>query len=268
MGRWISRGLGCLLMVQVAMAQEIPEPSGFVNDFYGLLTPQQKETLESLLTRHAESSSNEVALIITRLPENETIETYAYQVFNTWGIGGEKNDNGLLIALFPDIRRVRIEVGYGLEGAIPDIVAYNVIQKDMIPFFRQDDYYQGLKQGAEALMVLSRGEYDDPVRRRYYQERIKDPYTQRSNDSPSGFLVFFVMIVIIIVLINLNKGGGRGGSGGGRGYHRGGPYWWGGSSWGGRSSGGSNWGGGGWSGGGFGGFGGGSSGGGGASGGW
>ena len=248
-------------------SQQVPENVGFVNDFQGILSDTERKELEDFLTEYAQTSGNEVAIAIINLPTGENVESYALKLFNQWGVGGGEEDNGLLVVLYPDARRVRIEVGYGLEGAIPDIVAYNIIEKDMIPYFRNGDYFTGLKTAAIRLTQLAEGEYPDAIRRRYY-----DQVDRGSDSDPEGSIVFFLMllIVIIIVLNNIKRNGGGGGGHrggrGGRGYYGGGPYWWGtggGSNWGGG-----NWGGGGFSGGGFGGFGGGSSGGGGASGGW
>lgn len=248
--------------------QPIPDDYGFVNDFKQILTTQQWTELNGILTQYAESTSNEIAVAILDLPENEEIVTYTNQVARKWGIGGEKNNNGVLLAIYPNVKRLRIEVGYGLEGAIPDIAAKVVIDQDIRPFFKQNDYYGGVKAGVEVLMKLANGEYTDAEKRKYYSSS-----TANSTEVDPG-AIFFIIILLFFVFyfISRNRGGGGGGKNG-RGYYRGGTYTWGGPIW---WGGGSSWGGGGggWgssdSGGGgdWGGFGGGDFGGGGASGDW
>ena len=268
---WILLPLFLLLLLSSSFAQQIPDYQGFVNDELGILSQREKRELEAYLTEQAEATSNEIAVVIMNLPNGVVMRDYAFSIAEKWGIGGKENDNGVLVALFLNEREVDIEVGYGLEGAIPDLAAYNVIQKDMIPFFRQEDYFSGLYAGVKALSTLASGEYPDAVRRRYYAERVS-----RSNQSDDmDSFIFFLILFIFLFFLFSSRGGGGGYGGGsgrrGRGYHDGGPYWWGPTRVGGGSS---NWGGGSWSGGGFsgggsfGGFGGGSFGGGGASGGW
>jgi len=256
----------CLNSLSV-FTQDLPEYRGFVNDYKNLLTAQQRQSLESFLTRRAEATSNEIAIAILDLPQGEVMNDYTYRLAEKWGIGGAENDNGILVALYPDSRQVRIEVGYGLEGAVPDLASYNVIQKDMIPYFKGGDYFQGLLEGVTSLHKLAAEEYSDAARKQYYTQA--DHY---SGDDSGEFPVFFLILILFwLVLLFNRRGGGGGGRGGrGRGYHGGGPYWWGGTIGGGSSS----WGGGSWSGGGFGGgssfggFSGGSFGGGGSSGSW
>lgn len=256
----------CLHTLSV-LAQEFPEYRGFVNDYKNLLTVQQQQSLESFLTKRAETTSNEISVAILDLPQGEVIEDYTYNLAEKWGIGGAENDNGILVALYPDSRQVRIEVGYGLEGAVPDLASYNVIQKDIIPYFRNGDYFQGLLEGVTSLHKLAAGEYSDAARQQYYTQTDND-----SRDDGGDFPVFLLIMILFFLVLFFNRtGGGGGGRGGrGRGYYGSGPYWWGGTVGGGSSS----WGGGSWSGGGFGGgssfggFSGGSFGGGGSSGSW
>ena len=263
------------ICLSLTLQAQIPEYKGFVNDYTGLLTQQQTQKLEQFLTEYAESSSNEIAIIIADLPPGETENTYTYEVAEAWGVGGKENSNGILVGLYLNERRVRIEVGYGLEGAVPDIVSGNVIDKDMLPYFRDGNYYEGLARGVQALSVVAEGEYPDAVRRKYYDA----PSAEYVDDPGAGSILFLIILIFFIFIFLSRRGGGddddyRGPPRRGRGYYRGGPYWWGsGGSWssgsgGGSSWGGGSWGGGGFGGGGFGGFGGGSFGGGGASGGW
>jgi len=240
-----------------AVAQNViekPNPPVLVTDLAGVLSPEQKQALENKLLAIDDSSSNQIAVVILPTLEGNPIEEYATKLFRTWGIGNKKTNNGILLLIAIQDKKIRIEVGYGLEGAIPDITANSIIDNDIKPAFRQQAYYEGIDQATNDIAKAAVGEY-------------KVKREKKSKDKGSN-LILFVFIVFIIVAILGKKGGGGGSNIGGGGFSDiatgmllgsllGG---------GGRSSGG-GWGGGD-SGGGFGGFGGGSSGGGGASGGW
>jgi uncharacterized protein len=247
----------------LTVAQNIParpSPPRLVNDFAGVLSPQEEQQLERELVAYDDSTSNQIAIVLINTLEDYPIEEYALKLFREWGVGNKNNNNGIVILAAIKDRKIKIEVGYGLEGAIPDITAGHIIDQDIKPNFRSEDYYQGLSQAAHSLIKAAAGEYKAPANYR----------KKKGGGSvlPFGFLVFIIILIAIF--------GGRGGRGGGGGYmSRRGSGWLGpfilGNMLGGSGSSGWGGGGGGWSGGGgggFGGFGGGSSGGGGASGSW
>ncbi|HEY8896659.1 MAG TPA: TPM domain-containing protein [Niastella sp.] len=259
----------CLLFVSfLTVAQNIParpNPPKLVNDLANVLSPQEEQQLEQELVAYDDSTSNQVAIVLVNTLNDYPIEEYATKLFREWGVGNKKNSNGVVILAAIEDRKIRIEVGYGLEGAIPDIIANHIIDNDIKPNFRSGDYYEGLSKAAHSIIKAAAGEYKAPAN-----------YGKKKGGGsalPFGLLAFIIIMIVIFGGRN-NRGGGGGfmsrrGSGWlgpfilgnmlGRGSSGG---WGGGSSWGG---------GGGWSGGGgggFGGFGGGSSGGGGASGSW
>jgi uncharacterized protein len=246
-----------------------PNPPRLVNDFANVLTPEQVDALERKLVAYDDSTSNQIAIVI--LPsitdkngQEYPIEDVSLKILRDWGIGNKKNNNGIVILAAIQERKLRIEVGYGLEGAIPDMIAKSIIENDLRPNFKQESYYQGFDQAINSIMQAAAGEYKAP-----------EGYANRGAKGSPGFAkIIFGIVILIIIMSMFGGGGGRGG-----GYmSRRGSGWLGplilgqmlGSA--GRGGGG-GWsgGGGGWSGGGgggFGGFGGGSGGGGGASGGW
>jgi uncharacterized protein len=238
-----------------------PNPPRLVNDYAGVLNAGNKQALEQQLVAYDDSTSNQVVVVLLKTLNDYPIEEYSTKLFRDWGIGNAKTNNGVLILVAVDDHKLRIEVGYGLEGAIPDITANHIIEEDLKPNFRSGDYYEGLKAAADHIIKAAAGEYKAPANYRKRKGR---------GSGAIGFLVFVIIMIIVFA------GRGRGGGGGGgfmsrRGYRGGwlGPFILG--SMLGRGSGGwGGGGGGGWSGGGggFGGFGGGSSGGGGASGSW
>lgn len=234
-----------------------PNPPRLVNDEAKILSPEQIEILEQRLVQLDNSSSNQIAIVTIPDLKGYDVADYANKLFRSWGIGGSKNNNGILILLAPNERRVRIEVGYGLEGAIPDITSKHIIDEAIIPNIKNGDYYRAFDEAITSLSKAAVGEYNEQ--------------RQRKEDSGGGSILLFIIILFVVLMIVGRGGGGRGG---GKMMSRRGSHdvLWplllgnllGGG--GGRGGGGGGWGGGG--GGGFGGFGGGSSGGGGASGGW
>ena len=253
-----------LLVSFVTVAQNIPArptPPRLVNDLANVLSPQEEQQLESELVAYDDSTSNQIAIVLVNTLDDYPIEEYATKLFREWGVGNKKNNNGVVLLAALQDRKVRIEVGYGLEGAIPDIIANHIIENDIKPNFKSGDYYEGLSKAAHSIIKAAAGEY-------------KAPANYRKKKGGGSAFPFGLLVVIIILIVIF---GGRNNRGGGGGFmSRRGSGWLGpfilGNMLGGSSSGGSSWGGGGgWSGGGgggFGGFGGGSSGGGGASGSW
>lgn len=245
---------------------QIPEEKGFVNDFANLLTRQQRVQLEAFLTQNAQQTSNEIAIAIMDLPEGAPVEDFTNDVARKWGIGGSDNNNGVLVAVYPNQRKMRIEVGYGLEPVITDALSGQIIREQMKPAFQRGDYYNGLILAVKTLVDAAKGEYNENSVRTYR--------SGRRGDSGGGGMNLIVLVIIVVLVITLIRRGGGGGGGGG--YGGGGwswfpLFWLFGSGWGGGHHGGGGWGGGsggGFGGGDFGGFGGGDFGGGGASGDW
>jgi uncharacterized protein len=232
-----------------------PNPPRLVNDLANVLSPQEEEALERKLVAYDDSTSNQVAIVLIETLNDYPIEEYSLRLFREWKIGNKKTNNGVLILAAIADRRIRIEPGYGLEGAIPDITANTIITNDIAPAFRDQRYFEGLNAATNSIIAAAAGEYQAPEG---YGNR-----GEKKRGIPIGMLILGA--ILIYLFSNRNRGGG-GGFMSRRGYRRG----WGGPIIfpGGFGGGGFGGGGGGFGGGGFGGFGGGSSGGGGASGSW
>jgi uncharacterized protein len=257
-----------LSAINISFAQfDIPEKPKLqtsVYDYINLLSPSQKASLEQKLIKYSDTTSTQIVIAIINSTNGENINYLGAKWGQEWGIGQAKEDNGILILLAHSDRRIAINTGYGVEHLLTDAMSKRIIERDIIPYFKQNDYYGGLNRGVDAIFEVLNGEYKG---------------TRQTNEGefPIG-LVFILIFIFIIILISISKnrrggGGNRGNrsvgsdlleaiilSNMGRGSYRSGSSGWGGSS-----------GGGGWSsgGGGFGGgFGGGGFGGGGASGGW
>ncbi len=258
-----------------------PVSEGLVHDYASILTPEQERALNEKLIAYDDSTSNQITIVtLPTLIDSKTGAEYedeevALKILREWGVGQKDRNNGIVILVVKSAdnkeKKIRIEVGYGLEGAIPDITAKTIIDDRMAPYFRQgknDSYYTGLNFAVDDLIKAAAGEYKAP-----------QGYGNRKGIVGKGLgggLVFFIIIFIIIAIIAGRRGGGGGGGGmmSRRGYRDFGAGWLigtllsggGGGGWSGGGSSGGGWSGGG--GGGFGGFGGGSGGGGGASGSW
>ena len=247
--------------------QSIPDrlvPPRLVNDFAKILTPKENRALEKKLVRFNDTTSNQITVVIVNSLDGYTPFSFATEIGLEWKVGRKEFDNGIVVLVKPKTKtekgEVYIAVGYGLEPAIPDAITKRIIDNEMIPSFRQDDYFGGINKATTVLMKLASGEISS-----------KD-YQNRSGGKGLVSLLPFIVIIIIIIIIRGSRGRSQSiGSGsssslwtalllgsmlGGRGSNSG--------SWGNFSGGGSGFGGGG----GFGGFGGGSFGGGGAGGSW
>jgi uncharacterized protein len=251
------------MQVRAQNVLKVPNPPRLVVDDAHLLSGDQVQILEQKLDAFNDSTSNQIAVVTINSLDDYPIEDYANKLFREWKIGTSKNNNGILLLISKNDHKIRIEVGYGLEGAITDVMSSDIIANDLTPNFRNENFYAGIDEATTSLMEAAAGEY---------KERGS---SDNEDGDGSNILGFIIIIIVILILIGRGRGGGKGG---GMFSRRGFGSWWlpgmflGGGSWGrgggGWSSGGGGFGGGGFGGGGFGGFGGGSSGGGGASGGW
>ena len=251
-----------LLLASMSFAQQLPPKAAtLVTDYTNTLTPQQSQLLENKLEAFNDSTTTQIAIVIIKSVGEYDINDYAQKLGRAWGIGQKGKNNGLLILVALNDHKVSIQTGYGSEGAVPDVITNEIIHNDIIPRFKQNDYYSGLNAAADDIMKYMKGEYKATNRPQHIKQ-------EDNNGGGYGIIIFIVIIVLIIIFR------GRGGGGqiiGGRGGAS--PFWWflGGAMLG-RASGGwggfSGGGGGDSGGGGFGGFGGGDFGGGGSSGSW
>jgi uncharacterized protein len=237
----------------LAHAQEYPakpNPPKLVNDFTNTLTADQKETLEQKLVDFDNKTSTQVAVVIIKSLNGSNVADYATELGRKWGVGGSKN-NGVILLVAKEDRKLNISPGYGLEKVLPDVVCQQIIDEVIKPNFRGNDFYGGINQGTDVIIQATKGEYTAP-----------DNYNNGGSSKGYSVLITIILLIFLYFIVT-NSGGGSGGSfmsrRGYRGYN--GPIFF--------PTGGGGWSGGGSSGGGgFGGFGGGSFGGGGASGDW
>jgi uncharacterized protein len=147
------------LFANSALAYSNPgNPTGFVNDYTDTLNSEQKQQLENKLTQFEKDSSNEISLVIIKDLQGDTIENFAEKLFKDWGIGKKDKDNGILVLVAKDDRQMRIEVGYGLEGALTDAQSFWIINNIMKPAFRADDFAKGLNEATDKIIAATKGE--------------------------------------------------------------------------------------------------------------
>jgi len=226
-----------LIITFSVFPQEFPELKRYANDFTLTIEQNQLDYLDNGLRTFDDSTSNQVVFLMINTLDNYPIEMYTFETAQKNKIGTGENDNGVLFFVAKNDRKMRIEVGYGLEGALPDALASSIIRNEVAPYFRKNQYYEGTLAGLNSILAATRGEYKGK------------PKSDEENKFPVG-LIFFIIFMIFTIF--RRRGRGRRGGGfvyfpgmGGFGGRSGGGF---GGGFGGFSGGGGSFGGGGASG--------------------
>lgn len=148
-----------LLAGSVFAATPIPKVRGYVNDTAGLLSPGTRQEVELFLADFRRSDSTQIAVLTVPSLEGEDLEGYAIRVAQAWGIGQKGKDNGALLLVAKAERAVRIEVGYGLEDRLTDLLAGRIVDQEIVPRFKTGDFDGGVKAGVKAMVDATRGAY-------------------------------------------------------------------------------------------------------------
>ena len=183
--------LGWILCLAFTVHAEpnFPKLSGRVVDEAGILSQSERSDLTQRLASFESQSSNQLVVVTLSTLGDLSIEEYGYQLGRAWGIGTREHNNGVLLIVAPNERKVRIEVGYGLEGALPDAIAANIIQSQILPAFKRSNMAAGVSAGVFAIIQATQGEY-------------KPKKVNASSNNELLFL-FFVFIFIGIPLLRL-----------------------------------------------------------------
>ena len=173
-----------------AGALEVPQLRGRVNDYANMIPPDAESRIDSI-SRDLESSDS-TQLVVLTVPslEGDDLEGFSIRVAEQWGIGREEYDNGVLLLVAQAERRIRIEVGYGLEGALTDLQAGRIIDYEITPYFKKGQFGEGLVRGSEAIAATVRGEYEAP------QQAVSKPRAR----SRVSLVPFFIIFMVISVL--------------------------------------------------------------------
>lgn len=181
-----------------------PAPADYVLDEAEVLDASQRALLIGELKQFERETSNQlIVAVIPEVPNGYVMEDFTQRVAESWGVGRKADDNGMVLFVFPESRELRVEVGYGLEGAVPDILASRIINDEIIPSFRTGDFGSGIIRGADALMAAARGEYAGSGR------------TLGEEQAEGGALMIafiFWIVFIVIFMVFIKRSHGRGGT--------------------------------------------------------
>jgi uncharacterized protein len=175
------------------VAQQFPDrPAGHVNDYAGFMSASEVRSLEQKLRAYRDTTSNVIVIATLENLDGESIEKAAETIFNTWRMWEGERQNGILILTSREERALRIEVGYGLEGAVPDILAGRIVREILIPGFQAGNFYAAFDRSTDVLMQLAAGEYDAVDR--------------AANDDVSMIPFFVLLLLFVILYFVLMKG--------------------------------------------------------------
>src|SRR5258708_6609410 len=189
-----------LYPLAVFAQRTMPEHGGaWVHDEANVLSAGTKAKLEAILKAERDSTLNQIAVLIIRSLDGEALEDFSLRVAEKWKLGKKDTDNGVLFLISVGDRKVRIEVGHGLEGVLTDAVSSRINRNEVAPHFRRGDYDAGVQAGVIAIIQAVKGQYvnnDPPLRGR----KARSPWTT----------LIFIALVIILAARNRRKGGGGG----------------------------------------------------------
>ena len=176
----------CFLFLQnILLANpNFPELTGRVVDKAQILTQNEETTLSSLLKKHEKETTNQIVIVTLNSLEGYDIADYGYQLGRHWQIGQNNRNNGVLLIVSMAEKKLRIEVGYGLEGALPDKTAHEIIEYILKPKFRQGNFYNGISEATNAIIKAIKGEYNP------------NDYGILSSTSENFFFVYFAIIFL------------------------------------------------------------------------
>ena len=177
-----------------AAEPRFPKLTGNVVDNANLLSSAVQQRISSQLTAHENATGNQVGVVTLPNLQGYDIATYGYQLGRHWGIGQKDKNNGALLIVAKQERRMRIEVGYGLEGKLTDAISANIIQTIIRPAFKRGQFDQGIEAGATAIIQALGGQYS----------------MRKTSSGKSQFSWVFLIFIIIVVFFNLFGGGGFG----------------------------------------------------------
>jgi uncharacterized protein len=205
---WV-RMLGVLLCMAVllpweAEALEVPALKGRVNDYAGMLSPEAENRIETLLKDLEAKDSTQVVVLTVPSLDGDSLEDFSMRVAERWKIGRQRLDNGAILVIARDDRKVRIEVGYGLEGLLTDLTAGRIIRDRIVPEFRAGRFDQGVLNGVAALTEVVRGEYQAPA------QPMNGPAASGAEDL-APFLLVFVFLVSMLGRVSRPLGTAGGG---------------------------------------------------------
>lgn len=170
-----------------------------MNDFAGILSAAEVNTLEARLVKFNDSTSTQITVVTVKSLNGYDKNDFAQRLGQKWGVGGKSKNNGVVILIKPkyenDKGEASIQTGYGIEGVLPDAVCKRIVEDKMIPAFREGNYYQGIFDAVTTIEGITKGEYS------------ADQYMKRSRQkAPYGFAVPLIIFIIMIIWMRSNRG--------------------------------------------------------------
>jgi len=188
-------------LILKAEALEVPPaPDTYVTDRADILAPETEARLELILTQFEEATSNQVVIATFPSLEGEALEDFSIRLAEKWGVGQKDKDNGVVLLVFRDDRQVRIEVGYGLEGALPDALAGQIIQTIIIPNFKAGQFDKGVLEGTKAILEAVQGEYKGTG--------VTQGTQEFSNKDAQGLVLIALIIAGALLILDIFRYGG------------------------------------------------------------
>jgi len=175
-------------LFQSGYSQQIPprpDPPHLVNDFTNTLSASEITALEAKLVAYNDTTSTQITVVIISTLDGYPISQFAFELGDKWGVGRKQKDNGAVILVAKDDREVFIATGRGLEGPVPDALAKRIIEKQIIPAFRANNFYGGLDEATTTIMKLASGEFK--------ADNLKEPF-------PSSILIIVIIIILIFLV--------------------------------------------------------------------
>ena len=214
--------------VSILAAEKLPPPpTRYFNDYASLVRPEMAEQLNRQLADFERQTSNQILVAIyPKFPSETSLEDYTQQVARSWKAGTNGRDNAAILFVFVQDRKIRIEVGRDLEGALPDITCKQIISEQIAPRFRQGDFAGGISAGISAITAATKGEYKGTG------TTVKERRGHASDEGSWFIPVIFLLVLLVFFMISVGRRGGMiiGGGGGGPWYGGGGGFGGGGGS--------------------------------------
>lgn len=206
-GRWFSRGLHFVALLAVFVCGELaaaevmpPKPKNYFNDYARRVSPQTAQQLDRQLAQYERETSNQILVaIFPRMESDSSVADYTQRVAESWKAGQAGRNNGAVLFAFMQEREVFIQVGYGLEGALPDAIAKRIVENEIVPRFRAGDFDGGMRNAVAAMIAATKGEYTGTGRT--HAERAG----RGSATGTGGAIGSFVMLMFFITMIQLMR---------------------------------------------------------------
>ena len=180
---------------------KVPTLKSRITDYHGLLTAREENRLEDALYDFEQRTSNQIVVLIISSLKGHSIEKYSIEITDKWKLGQKDKSNGVLLLIAAQDRKVRIEVGYGLEGALTDMISGSIIRNDIAPAFRSNKYYTGIANALSSIMLATQNEYKAPASKQR---------TRKNQGGTFGSLIFFIIFFFLGALGRRGRRGSKG----------------------------------------------------------